>query len=113
MFLMGMAAPELGLLRDASYLYPAAKSADPDARLMAVACLAFVQSLLGNELLKEAAMRDPEPGLRASALWAYRFAGGEWGRELAGVMAKHDESPEVREFAVQVAAAEGAEIWLL
>lgn len=112
-FLMGLAAPELGPLRDPAYIYPAAKSADPDARLMGVACLAFVQSVIGNEMLKDVAMRDPEPGLRASALWAYRFAGGEWGRELASVMARHDPSEEVREFAAQVLEAEGARIWLL
>lgn len=113
LFLMGLAAPEVGLLRDATYIYPAAKLADPDARLLGVACLAFVQSLVGNELLKDTAMRDPEPGLRASALWAYRFAGGEWGRELACVMGRHDPSEEVREFAAQVFKAEGARIWLL
>ncbi|HEX7315877.1 MAG TPA: hypothetical protein VF297_18315 [Pyrinomonadaceae bacterium] len=112
-FLAGLAAPEIGMLRDASFIFPAAEAADPDMRLVAVACMAFVWSEEGNKLLKKRAMTDNEPGIRQSALWAASFAGADMAHELATVMAKHDESAEVREFAAQVAAAEGAEIWLL
>lgn len=112
-FLAGLAAAELGLLRDAAYVYPAVDAADPDARLAAIACLAFLQSDKGRDLLKERVMKDKEPGLRQSALWSYAFAGGEWAKELAGVMCQHDESAEVREFAAQVLDADGAAIWLL
>jgi hypothetical protein len=109
----GIAAAELGYLRDPRFIFPAIYAADVDARLTAIACLAYVQSEEGNKLLKQLAMKDTEHGLRQSALWAYRFAGGQWAEDLATVMSKHDPVEEVREFATRVLEAQGAAIWQL
>lgn len=59
LFLGGLAAAEIGRLRDPKFVFPAATAAEADDRLMAVACLAFVQSMEGSELLKMIAMNDP------------------------------------------------------
>lgn len=108
-----LACHELGLLRDPRFIFPALESQSVDERLTTLACCAFLWSDEGNDRLKQAAMREAEPGLRASALWAYKFAGGEWAQELAGVMRQHDPSAEVREFAAQVYEADAAGIWRL
>jgi hypothetical protein len=112
-FLAGLASAEIGMLRDPVFIYPAVEATDPDMRLAAIASLAFVWSGEGNKLLKQRAMKDSEPGIRQSALWAARFAGADMAHELATVLAKHDERAEVREFAAQVAGADEASIWLL
>ncbi|HVG33120.1 MAG TPA: hypothetical protein VM911_08570 [Pyrinomonadaceae bacterium] len=112
-FLAGLASAELGLLRDPTFIFPAVEAADPDARLAAVACLAFLQTEKGSDLLKTRVMKDNEKGIRQSALWAYAFAQGEWAHDLATVMMRHDGAEEVREFAAQIAKADGAAIWLL
>jgi hypothetical protein len=108
-----MAGYQLGLLRDARFVFPALESESIDERLTAIACCAFLRSDEGNDRLKQAAMKDREGGARASALWAYKFAGDEWAGELAGVRRKHDPSAEVREFAAQVYEADAAGIWRL
>jgi hypothetical protein len=109
----GIAAAELGLLRDPRFIFPAVDSRAVDARLTATACLAYIQSEEGNNLLKQLAMKDAEAGIRQSALWAYAFANGELAKDLASVMSKHDSAEEAREFAVRVYEAEGAAIWQL
>lgn len=109
----GLAAAEVGVLRDARFIYPAIDSKDADARLIAVACLAYIPSPEGNELLKQRAMKDVELGIRQSALWSYAFAGGELAKELASVMAKHDPDTDVREFAARVYEAASAGLWHL
>jgi hypothetical protein len=108
-----MAGHELGLLRDARFAFPALESSDINERLIAVSCLAFLWSEEGNDRLKQVAMKDCEHGVRASAIWAYAFAQGEWADELADVMRQHDRSAEVRDFAARVHEADAAELWRL
>jgi hypothetical protein len=104
-----LAGNEIGNLRDPQFIFPALDSKKADIRLTAVACLAFVQSVEGNDLLKQVAMKDVEPGIRQSALWAY----GGWTKDIAGVMAQHDPSEDARKFAEEIAKAEGVGIWQL
>jgi hypothetical protein len=77
-----MARSEIGPLRDPRFVYPALKSVMFEERLRGVACLAFLWSDHGRELLRQAALNDTEAGVRLSALWAYGFAGGEKAEEL-------------------------------
>ncbi len=89
---------EIGALRDPRFIYPAFSSPSFEERLRAIACLAYVQSELGNELLRDASLNDREPGLRQSALWAYGFSGGEGSNELLAQRAKEDPDGRVRAF---------------
>ena len=89
-----MARSELGTLRDPRFVYPALGSPVFEGRLMAIACLAFLWSEEGNELLLKTILNDVEPGLRQSALWAYGFAGGEGAAEL--IVQQAENAPDER-----------------
>jgi len=88
-------------LRDDRFVFPALKSKNYEDRLVGVSCLAFLSSENGNKLLRKLALRDPEAGVRKSALWAYGFAGGVGAQELVSDRARDDEDRFVREFALK------------
>jgi hypothetical protein len=77
-----IARTEIGPLRDPRFIYPALESVIFEERLRGVACLAFLWSDCGSELLRQVALNDTEPVMRLSALWAYGFAGGKGAEEL-------------------------------
>jgi hypothetical protein len=94
-----LASNELGWLRDPRFVFPALESSDFNARLSAVACLAFLCSELGNEHLRLIVLNDPDSGVRQSALWAYGFAGGTHAQEFFVSRSKEDVDIRVRTFA--------------
>jgi hypothetical protein len=102
-----LAKSQLGLLRDARFVFPVLKRESFEERLTGVACLAFLWSDKGNQLLREIATSDSNPSVRQSALWACGFAEVEWIRDLLGERSKDDPSASVRNFAK--AALEQAE----
>jgi len=95
----GLAEHELGPLRDQRFIFPALRDRSTDVRLIAVACLAFVWSEEGHAQLRDAALGDPDPGIRQSALWAYGFSGGAAARELCDTVRADDPSRDVRDLA--------------
>jgi hypothetical protein len=107
-----MARSEIGPLRDPRFVYPALKSVMFEERLRGVACLAFLWSDSGRELLRRVALNDPEPAVRLSALWAYGFAGAEDAEELLLRQAECDSSEcaraSFREMTESLAANEGS-----
>ena len=108
-----LASNELGWLRDPRFVFPALGSKGFEVRLAAIACLAFLGSNEGNEQLRELAIKDVDPGVRQSALWAYGFAHGEGAFELASRQAEDDISSQVRSFAEKVQQWSDSEWWLL
>jgi len=93
-----LARREIGLLRDARYVFPVLESPVFEERLIGIAGLAFLWSVKGNELIRGVAMNDRASGLRRSALWAYGFAGGEGAEELLLRQSENDSDPTVRTF---------------
>ncbi len=100
-----LAANELGLLRDSRFVIPALDNKDYSLRLSAVACLAFLPSVLGNSRLRDAAASDGDAGVRQSALWAYGFAGGENAIRFIEERSLQDRDPRVRHFAREILEA--------
>src|SRR5205085_7303454 len=60
-FQSALAASNLGLLRDARFVFPLLSMKPFDDRLTGVACLAFLQTEESIERLKDAAVGDPSP----------------------------------------------------
>ncbi len=108
-----LAGNELGLLRDSRFVLPELEATDFNARLSAIACLAFLRSELGNERLRKLAIDDPDPGVRQSALWAYGFAGGTGAQELLVSRSKVDKDNRVRTFAKNVLNVSLDSWWML
>jgi hypothetical protein len=108
-----LAANELGWLRDPRFILPALEAPDFNARLSAVASLAFLSSELGNERLRVLAINDPDSGVRQSALWAYGFAGGSNAQELLVNCSKEDKDSRVRTFAQNVLNVSQDSWWVL
>lgn len=108
-----LAGNELGFLRDPCFVFPALEILDFNARLVAIACLAFLPSETGNERLRRIAINDSDPGVRQSALWAYGFAGGTDASELIDARSKDDIDVRVRVFADEVLKASGESWWKL
>jgi hypothetical protein len=98
-FLARTARGELGWLRDERFILPALQAEDMKARLVAVACLAFLWSDESSKRLRELVINDPEPGVRQSALWAYGFASGRDAQELLRERSSNDANVHVRTFA--------------
>jgi hypothetical protein len=108
-----LAGNELGLLRDPRFVLPALESENFNARLSAIACLAFLRSEFVNERLRIIAISDPDPGVRQSALWAYGFAGGTGSQELLVNRSKEDKDSRVRTFAQNVLDVSQESWWIL
>jgi hypothetical protein len=106
-----LASRELGRLRDARFILPALDAKSFEARLAAVACLAFLWSDEGNDRLKRMVNEDTDSGVRQSALWAYGFAGGEGSREMLVDKSQNDANSRVREFASQALEADDESWW--
>lgn len=108
-----LAANELGLLRDPRFVFPALEDPDFNARLSAVACLAFLSSELGNEHLRTISINDPDPGVRQSALWAYGFSGAPDAQEMLASRSEEDMDVRVRTFAHELIRVSQDSWWLL
>ncbi len=102
---------ELGRLRDPRFVFPALEAASFEARLAAVACLAFLWSGEGNARLRRMAEADSDAGVRQSALWAYGFAGGEGARELLIDRSRNDPNERVRAFTREILEAQDMSWW--
>jgi hypothetical protein len=94
-----LARNELAFVRNPQPAITSLHSDDPDQRLTAVACLAFLWSTQGTRHLMTTIEVDPEPGVREAALWAYGFIGGAAAVDLLRQRAAHDTSSRVRQFA--------------
>ncbi len=108
-----LAANELGTLRDTRFVFPALEAPDFNARLSAVACLAFLSSEFGNEHLRAISINDPDPGVRQSALWAYGFTGAADAQEVLVSRSKEDADDRVRAFAHDLLRVSQDSWWLL
>jgi hypothetical protein len=108
-----LAGNELGLLRDQRFIFPALEIQDFNARLAAIACLAYLPSEAGNEHLRRIAINDSDPGVRQSAMWAYGFAGGVNALDLISTRSKHDMDARVRAFASEILEASKESWWIL
>jgi hypothetical protein len=97
-----LAKSQLGLLRDARFIFPVLKRESFEDRLTGVSCLAFLWSDKGNQLLRKIANSDPNSSVRQSALWACGFAGIEGIWDLLNRSSKDDPSTSVRKFAKTV-----------
>lgn len=97
--LAGLARGELAFVRDPQPAIVSLRSEDPDQRLTAVACLAFLWSPESAYHLLTTTQMEPEPGVREAALWAHGFAGGPAATEVLRRHAADDSSPQVRQFA--------------
>jgi hypothetical protein len=106
-----LASRELGILRDARFIFPALDASNFENRLAGIACVAFLWSEEGNSRLRRILNSDPDPGVRQSALWAYGFAGGKGAREMLVEKARNDQNNRVREFASQALEADGESWW--
>lgn len=102
---------QLGLLRDARFVFPVLKRESFEDRLTGVACLAFLWSDKGNQLLRSIATTDPNPSVRQSALWACGFAGVEGILDLLSERIKVDECASVRDFAKTAILERGEVSW--
>jgi hypothetical protein len=102
---------ELGALRDARYVYPALQSKSYKARLVGVACLAFLDCKHGSEMVKKAAKTDVDATVRRAALWACGFAGGSEIDVLASQLAETDPDPSVRSFAARLVGLDSKGWW--
>lgn len=96
------ACNELGLLRDPRFIFPAMTSSDFHQRLIGVSCLAFLWSDEGNIQLKRLAVKDPDPAVRQSALWAYWFSNDDDGWKLMKNVAQDDSAGLVQSFAQNI-----------
>jgi hypothetical protein len=105
-----LAGNELGLLRDPRFVIADLKLKSFEARLACVACLAFLWSDKGTKRLHDIAVKDPDPGVRQSALWAYGFAGGEKSLELLRKQGRNDPNAHVRSFAKEILSI-GLDSW--
>lgn len=108
-----LAANELGWLRDPRFVFPALDASDFNARLSAVACLAFLSSELGNEHLRAISINDPDPRVRQSALWAYGFSGAADAQEMLASRSKKDMDVRVRAFAHELIRVSQDSWWSL
>ena len=108
-----LAGNELGRLRDPRFVIADLASKSFEARLASVACLAFLWSPEGNRCLRNMAAKDPDPGVRQSALWAYGFAGGENSLGLLRKQEKSDPHERVRAFAKEILTASQDSWWTI
>jgi hypothetical protein len=104
---------ELERLRDVRYVLPALDSQNRNIRFAGVACLAFLQTAEGSELLRRVITSDNDPGIRRSSLWAYGFAGGIDSKEIFRNSAMNDSNAEVRRFAKHLLGVDALAWWML
>jgi hypothetical protein len=69
----GLAAKELGHVRDECIIIEELRCADVEVRLRAIACLAFLSGVHGVATLSKVTVSDPEHGIRTMAKWAHDF----------------------------------------
>jgi hypothetical protein len=112
-----LARNELASVRDPQPAIVSLGSEEPDHRLAAVACLAFLWGTRSAHHLLTTIEVEPEPGVREAALWAYGFAGSSTAAdEVLRRHAASDPSPQVRQFAalaLEAPARESTRWWIL
>jgi hypothetical protein len=98
-FQSALAASNLGLLRDARFVFTLLSMHKFDDRLTGVACLAFLQCPQSLKMLRSVAVQDSSPVVREAALWACGFADIKDVRDLFSPSSKEDPDSRVRAFA--------------
>ncbi|MBP9110049.1 MAG: HEAT repeat domain-containing protein, partial [Pyrinomonadaceae bacterium] len=106
------AASNLGQLRDVRFVLAGICSKDYNDRLLAVACLAFLQAEGTAERLAEVCINDVEAGVRESALWAYGFVGGSINK-LISKMERTEKNRRVMDFANELRNFEPIDFWFV
>lgn len=104
---------ELERLRDVRFVFPSLNAKAFNVRFASVACLAFLRSDKGNNLLLHMARHDSDAGIRRSALWAYCFARGKDAQELLLDRAMNDTHVNVSQFAKELMKVNGIDLWML
>jgi hypothetical protein len=112
-FQSALAALNLGLLRDARFVFPLLCMDQFDDRLAGVACLAFLQTKEAVERLKEVAVKDSSSVVREAALWACGFIEGEGANNLFVFQQKHDPDVRIREFSTTAQQFKPFDWWVL
>ena len=107
-----LAGSNLGLLRDVRFVSSGISSKDYNERLIAVACLAFLQAEGTADRLAEICLNDPDAGVRESALWAFGFVGGSIS-EMVSKMERFEKDRRVLDFASQLKNLTTIELWFV
>ena len=107
-----LAKNNLGLLRDINFVLPCLSSCDYNDRLIAVACLAFLQVEGGLEALYNVCLKDADRGVRESALWAYAFIGGDM-KALNDNLKQVEKNKSILDFAKRLESCSPAEVWCI
>lgn len=106
-----MARQELGQLRDARYVRAGLLHPRFDARMASAAALAFLEGDPDTDAsLARAAMQDPDPGVRRSALWAFGAAARPGLDTLLERVLAHESHRDVVALA-RGALADPASVW--
>lgn len=100
-----LASAQLGNWRAPTPLLVDLDNPDPEHRLAAIACSAFLACPASLARLRRMAESDAEPGLRLSAVWALGIAEAPGADRLVHGMANGDDDPWVRDTASRFAAA--------
>lgn len=107
-----LAGNNLGLLRDVNFVIPGLSSNDYNERLIAVACLAFLQPEGAADHLAEVCLNDADAGVRESALWAFGFVGGSISH-LADKLEDSQEDRNILNYVSQLKALTQVEFWFV
>ncbi len=107
-----LAGSNLGLLRDMNFVLPDLYSNDFNERLIAVACLAFLQDKTAIEYLEGVSLNDSELGVKTSAIWAFAFLGGNI-NELAIKIRKKEINKSVLDFLAKIELCSFTELWFI
>lgn len=105
-----LARNNLGFLRDVNFVLPCLSSTDYNDRLIAVACLAFLQAEEALKPIYNVCLNDPDRGVRESALWAYAFIGGDM-KALNYSLKQVEKNKSVLAFAERLESSTPEEIW--
>lgn len=107
-----LAGSNIGLLRDVNFVLPELSRSNYNKRLMAVACLAFLQDKKAIEYLENICLTDPELGVRESAIWAFAFLGGNI-KKLANKIRRKETEQSVINFMAKIEFCSISELWFI
>ena len=103
----------MGDLRDAHFVLPMLQSNNYEQRLVAVACLAFLQSSEHEDLIYKTAISDPDAGVRKTALWSYIFVKGSRSKELMDEVKGKETHKQVLNLLFQIEKVTPENIWFI
>lgn len=112
-FQAALAASNLGLLRDARFVFPLLHMNQFDDRLTGVARLAFLQTQEAVETLKVTAVEDPSSVVREAALWACGFIERVRANDLFIRQRQNDPEERIREFSTKALQFKSLDWWTL